>query len=283
MRVIRNLRGLRVWRRAVCSSRVVGLVPTMGALHDGHVSLFRRARTVCGLVVVCIFVNPLQFAPTEDLGRYPRMLQDDRRVCLASGVDLIFCPQAADLYPDSFQTSVAVNGLTQRWEGKVRPTHFLGVTTVLTKLFNLVCPRRAYFGQKDYQQYVVTKQLAEDLNLPVSIVRCPIIREADGLAMSSRNRYLEATDREVASTLYHALSAGARAIKGGEQSGKKIQHVMARICQQCPSLSVEYLAVCHPQTLEPLQRIDQGAVLLGAVRIGSVRLIDNILVAAGAP
>ena len=282
MRVIQSLRRLQVWRcRMGQQNPRIGFVPTMGALHEGHLSLMRRARKECDLVVVSIFVNPLQFGPAEDLGRYPRTFQADRKACEQAGVDLIFFPQVKDPYPSTFQTSVVVKQLTQRWEGETRPTHFQGVTTVVTKLLNLVGPHRAYFGQKDYQQYIVIKQLVEDLSLPVTIIRCPTVREADGLAMSSRNRYLGATERELATVLYRALSAGKKAITDGVRSGKKIQQNMMRLCKKHPELSIDYFTVCHPLTLEPLTRVDREAVLLGALRIGKVRLIDNIFAFLG--
>ena len=281
MRVIRSLRELQRWRRRLSSTpKTIGFVPTMGALHKGHVSLLERARQQCDLVIVSLFVNPLQFGPSEDLRRYPRDFPADRRLCQKAGVDLLFVPDGKDLYPPSFQTTVTVDGLTKRWEGEVRPAHFQGVTTVVTKLLNLVAPHRAYFGQKDFQQYVVITQLVKDLNLPVKIVRCPTVREADGLALSSRNRYLANEQRQEAKVLYLALSEGERCIKAGERNGRRVQPSMARILAQHPGVSVDYLVVCDAQTLEPLKRIEGPVVLLGAIRLGSVRLIDNLLVRA---
>ncbi|MDR4495135.1 MAG: pantoate--beta-alanine ligase, partial [Nitrospirales bacterium] len=243
-----------------------------------HVSLMQRARRQCDIVVVSLFVNPLQFGPSEDLSRYPRTYQADRQACLKAGVNVLFVPDGKEFYPQAFQTTVTVDRLTQRWEGAVRPTHFQGVTIVVTKLLNLVRPHLAYFGQKDYQQYVVIEQMVEDLNMPVKIVRCPTVREADGLALSSRNRFLGKDERRQSTLLYHALSAGQKCIAGGERSGVKIQKAMAKVFQKQQNVSIDYLAVCDSQILEPLKRVDGQAVLLGAIRIGTVRLIDNLLV-----
>lgn len=279
MRVISSLRGLDRWRTTVAQKgERIGFVPTMGALHAGHASLMERARRQCDVVVVSLFVNPLQFGPSEDLNRYPRTYQADRQACGKAGVDVLFVPDGKAFYPPTFQTAVTVDRLTKRWEGAVRPAHFQGVTTVVTKLLNLVRPHRAYFGQKDYQQYVVIEQLVEDLNMPVKIVRCPTVREADGLALSSRNRFLENDERRQATLLYQALSAGRKIIKGGERNGGKVQKAMAKVFKKQRNVSVDYLAVCDAQTLEPLKRVAGRAVLLGAIRIGPVRLIDNVLV-----
>jgi len=278
MRVISSLQGLHTWRRRVGQQNPrIGLVPTMGALHEGHLSLIHRARQQSDVVVVSLFVNPLQFGPSEDLSRYPRTFQADRQSCRKAGVDVLFVPKGSDLYPPTFQTMVTVTRLAQCWEGESRPTHFQGVTTVVTKLLNLVAPHQAYFGQKDYQQWLVVKQLVEDLNMTVKIVRCPTVREKDGLAMSSRNRYLGTKEREWATVLYRALSAGVKAMKGGERSAMKVQGVMTGLCKNHPELSIDYLAVCHPLTLEPLKWIERNAVLLGAIRLGKIRLIDNIV------
>ncbi len=196
MRVIHSVRNLHSWRRKQESlDGPIGFVPTMGALHDGHLSLMQRARKHCRTVVVSVFVNPLQFGEAEDLGRYPRSFHADRRLCQEAGVDLLFAPPPEEFYPANFQTTVTVNRLTRRWEGETRPTHFQGVTTVVTKLFCLVRPHRAYFGQKDYQQSLVVNQLIHDLNLDMRMIRCPTVRESDGLAVSSRNRYLSANQR----------------------------------------------------------------------------------------
>jgi pantoate--beta-alanine ligase len=279
MRVIHSIRSLHNWRRK--QERLdarIGFVPTMGALHAGHLSLINRARTQCGTVVVSVFVNPLQFGPAEDLGRYPRSFNADRRLCREAGVDLLFAPLPHELYPSDFQTTVRVNRLTQRWEGEARPTHFQGVTTVVAKLFCMVRPHVAYFGQKDYQQFLVVKQLIRDLNWDMRLMRCPTIRESDGLAVSSRNRYLPAHQRKQAALLSKALRQGAEAIKNGECKARNIQARMQKILEHDPDVQVEYLAICDANTLEPLTQLLGTVVLVGAIRIGKVRLIDNRLV-----
>jgi pantoate--beta-alanine ligase len=282
MRVIRSSRRMQGWRQRVPPQPGrIGFVPTMGALHEGHLSLIHRARNQCDLVVVSIFVNPLQFGPTEDLSRYPRVFEDDRKLCRQAGVDILFAPDGKDFYPATFQTTVTVKQLTEQWEGEIRPTHFQGVTTVVTKLLNLIRPDMVYFGQKDYQQYVVVKQLVEDLHMPVKVVRCPTVREPDGLAMSSRNRYLRDEERQQAALLYGALMVGKRCLDAGERKGHLIQKAMARMFATHPSITVDYLVVCDAQTLTPLKRIESPAVLLGAIRLGKVRLIDNLLVRVG--
>jgi len=278
MRVIHSVRSLQIWRRKQESldSRI-GFVPTMGALHAGHLSLIHRARKQCGTVVVSVFVNPLQFGPDEDLGRYPRSFKADRRLCREAGVDLVFAPRSDEFYPSDFQTNVAVNRLTQRWEGEKRPTHFQGVTTVVTKLFCMVRPHLAYFGQKDYQQFLVVHQLIRDLNCDIRMIRCPTIREPDGLAVSSRNRYLPANQRSKAVLLSRVLRQGVDAIKNGERRVRTIQAKMQKMLGKDSDVHVEYLAICDANTLEPLAQVQGTVVLLGAIRLGNVRLIDNQL------
>jgi pantoate--beta-alanine ligase len=279
MRVIHSIRSLHSWRRKQepLNARI-GFVPTMGALHAGHLSLIRRARTQCGTVVVSVFVNPLQFGPAEDLGRYPRSFNADRRLCREADVDLLFAPLPNELYPADFQTTVRVNRLTQRWEGEARPTHFQGVTTVVTKLFCMVRPHVAYFGQKDYQQFLVVNQLIRDLNWDMRLMSCPTIRESDGLAVSSRNRYLPAHQRKQAGQLSRVLRQGAEAIKMGERKAPIIQARMQKILEHDPDVQVEYLAICDANNLEPLTQLQGKVVLLGAIRLGHLRLIDNRLV-----
>lgn len=279
MRVIHSVRNLHSWRRKQESlDGPIGFVPTMGALHDGHLSLIQRARKHCGTVVVSVFVNPLQFGEAEDLGRYPRSFHADRRLCREAGVDLLFAPPPEEFYPENFQTTVTVNRLTRRWEGETRPTHFQGVTTVVTKLFCLVRPHRAYFGQKDYQQSLVVNQLIHDLNWDMRMVLCPTVRESDGLAVSSRNRYLSANQRMQAGLLSKALRQGKDAIKNGERRVRIIQARMETTVGSDPDMHVEYLAICDANTLEPLTQVHGTVVLLGAIRMGNVRLIDNLLV-----
>lgn len=257
---------------------VIGLVPTMGALHEGHRALIRAARLQCDVVVVSIFVNPTQFAPTEDLAIYPRRITQDRALCRAEGVDICFEPTIMAMYPKGFQTVVTVPSLARRWEGESRPHHFDGVATVVTKLFGIVRPDLALFGQKDYQQCAVIRQLVKDLNLDIHLVVRPTVRERDGLAMSSRNVFLSPEERRVAPMLYHALLAGRRAIEAGMTDPDSVDALMRKVLGGEPAIQIDYLVLCDPDTLEPLTRIRQRAVILGAIRLGSVRLIDNLLV-----
>ena len=279
MRIIRSIRGLQAWRRKQVQ-QTIGFVPTMGALHEGHLSLIRQAGKQCSSVIVSIFVNPLQFSPAEDLSRYPRPINSDQQLCRETGVDLIFSPPSAEFYPSSFQTSVKVGLLSRRWEGEARPTHFKGVATVVTKLLNLVRPTHVYFGQKDYQQLLVIQQLVQDLNINTKIVRCATIRESDGLAFSSRNRYLSASQRQQAASLSAALRKGVQSIKSGTRQVRTIRREMTQTLQKSKGVAVEYLAVCDAQTLEPRTLAKGQMVLLGAVRLGDVRLIDNMLAKA---
>ncbi len=277
MRVISSIRGLQAWRRKQ-ENQIIGFVPTMGALHKGHLSLIHQARRDCSIVVVSIFVNPLQFGPAEDFSKYPRPVKSDQQLCREAGVDVIFSPSSKELYPQGFETSVAVRGLTQRWEGEARPTHFDGVTTVVTKLLNLVHSSKAYFGQKDYQQLLVIKKLVQDLNINTKIVRCSTIRESDGLALSSRNRYLSEYQRKQAVRLSAALRHGIRSIKLGQQSIRIIQRKMKEIVNKSEGMDLEYLSICDASNLEPLTLAKGHMVLLGAARLGDIRLIDNMLV-----
>ena len=279
MRIIRTTQALRTWRRRHDPlGTSIGLVPTMGALHAGHRSLMQRARRTCHTVVVSLFVNPLQFGPAEDYRRYPRDPSQDLACCREENVDLVFIPKPETLYPQDFQTTVAVSTLAQRWEGEYRPTHFQGVTTVVSKLLNLVRPARAFFGQKDYQQFCLIRQLVKDLDLDSRITLCPTIRDADGFALSSRNRYVTKAERQQALALYQALSAGKAAITGGTRRADLIEKKMARVLDAGHGLAVDYLACCDARTLEPLSRLRGTVVLLGAIRIGGVRFIDNLIV-----
>lgn len=258
----------------------IGLVPTMGALHDGHRALIRAARLQCDALVVSIFVNPTQFSQSEDLAKYPRPISRDRALCRKEGVDVSFEPTVAAMYPEGFQTIVTVPALARRWEGNVRPHHFSGVATVVTKLLGIVRPDLAIFGQKDFQQSVLVQQLVKDLNLGVDIVVRPTVREADGLAMSSRNVYLSPDERARAVILYKGLQAGAEAIRTGVCDGKAVEVAMHRVIKTEPSMTIDYLSVCDARRLEPLSTVTGRMVLLGAVRLGAVRLIDNLLVTA---
>ena len=279
MRVIRTTQALRTWRRAQDRrGALIGYIPTMGALHDGHRSLIQRAGKQCETVVVSIFVNPLQFGPTEDYRRYPRDLAGDLSLCREEHVDVVFLPQSAGLYPSRFQTSVTVHELSRRWEGEHRPTHFQGVTTVVTKLLNLVRPVRTFLGQKDYQQFLVIRQLVKDLALDTRVVLCPTIRDADGFALSSRNRYVSPSQRRRALLLYQALSAGKAAIAQGARHSPTVERTMAMIIGAEPRIRLDYLACCDARTLEPVTRLQGTIVLAGALRIGSIRFLDNLIV-----
>lgn len=279
MRTIRTVKAMAAWSAALHREGVsIGLVPTMGALHDGHRALIRTARLACDAVVVSLFVNPKQFGPGEDWARYPRTPAADAALCRKEGVDVLFAPSVNEMYPAGFQTTVAVPGLAGRWEGERRPGHFQGVATVVTKLLSLVRPSVAVFGQKDYQQAVLVKRLVADLNLGARVMVHPTVRDSDGLALSSRNVYLTAAQRRAAPVLYRALSAGRAAIRSGVRSGAVLRRTMQKVVAAEPMARLDYLAVCDPDTLEPLARVRRRAVLLGAIRLGRVRLIDNLLV-----
>jgi pantoate--beta-alanine ligase len=270
-------------RDAVAAARrrgqTVGLVPTMGALHAGHMSLIEAARAETGCVVVSIFVNPAQFGPNEDLGRYPRSLERDRELCDRAGVDLIFHPQPVVMYPPGYRTYVEVTGLQDVLCGGSRPGHFRGVATVVLKLFNLVGPDRAYFGQKDAQQVRVLAQMVRDLNVPVEVRVCPIVREADGLALSSRNQYLEADERCQAAVLYRALREARRLIGGGQRDAEVLRRAMIETIASAPGAVLDYAVVVDADSLETPARLVPGRpVLLAlAVKFGATRLIDNLL------
>jgi pantoate--beta-alanine ligase len=255
----------------------LGFVPTMGALHDGHVSLVRRAKQECESVTASIFVNPLQFAPGEDYARYPRMFEEDCAKLEAEGVDVLFAPDAAEMYPPGAVTTVTVIGIADRLDGASRPGHFTGVATVVAKLFHAAMPHRAYFGQKDAAQLAVLQQLVRDLNFDVEIVACPIVRDSDGLALSSRNAYLSETERTQALALPRALQAMERLIAGGQRERAALLVEGTRILQAEPGIRVDYLAVVDADTLLPVASAEPDTLVAGAVHVGSTRLIDNFL------
>ncbi len=255
----------------------VGLVPTMGYLHEGHLSLIRKAKAECRSVVVSIFVNPTQFAPTEDLAKYPRDLERDLKLIEPIGVDLVWNPTPEIMYPSGYQTWVEVDALTKRLEGAMRPTHFKGVTTVVAKLFNAVQPQRAYFGQKDAQQAAVIRRMTRDLDFPVEIVVCPIVREPDGLAMSSRNKYLEGDDRKAALVLFRALSAAKDAYQAGERDAEVLRRKMKEVIQAEPRAQMQYVSCADYDSLEELESVSGKTLLSMAVLIGKTRLIDNFV------
>jgi len=253
-----------------------GLVPTMGALHDGHRSLIRRSAAENERTVVSVFVNPTQFDDPRDAAAYPRDPAKDAAVAFEAGADVVFAPPVEEIYPAGFATTVEVHGLDRRWEGAARPGHFRGVATVVAILLNLVRPDRAYFGEKDYQQLLVVRRLHADLALPGEIVACPTVRDADGLALSSRNARLSATDRERAAAVPRALRRIAARAEAGEADAGRLAALGRETLSAVPEIAVDYLAVVDPETLEPVEMVGTGARALLAVRLGGVRLIDNV-------
>jgi len=265
-------------REARLDQRVIGFVPTMGALHAGHMALVKRAKKECAPVYASVFVNPTQFGPSEDLSRYPRPLEADIEKLTEAEVDALFLPEAAEIYPKGFATYVQVEGLSDRLEGKSRPGHFRGVATVVMKLFETVEPHFAYFGRKDAQQVRIIQQMVKDLNLDVEIVVCPIVREADGLAISSRNAYLRADERKAATVLYRALVAARREIAAGARDALELQRAMRKEFQGEPLATVNYAEIVDAGSFEPVVRVTGPSYALLAVYIGKTRLIDNMLI-----
>lgn len=259
---------------------VVALVPTMGSFHDGHRSLMRAARAEADLVVVSLFVNPTQFGPDEDLDGYPRDLDGDAAAAAAEGVDVLFVPSVTEMYPDPPRTTVHVDGLTDRLCGASRPTHFDGVATVVTKLFSIVGPCRAYFGRKDAQQLAVIRRLVDDLNLPVAVIGCPLVREPDGLARSSRNAYLPPDERDAATVLWRALTAAADAIRAGERDGATLEAVAQSTIRSEPRVRLDYAQLVDAHTMHPVAQVDGELVLAVAAFVGRARLIDNLTITA---
>ena len=255
-----------------------GLVPTMGALHAGHAALIAAARRDCGVVVVSIFVNPLQFNNQDDLTRYPRTLDSDLTYCRELGVDVVFAPSAAEMYPQTPECSVDVGHLADHLCGSFRPGHFQGVATVVLKLFQIVQPGRAYFGEKDAQQLAIVKRLVADFNVPIEIVEVPTVREADGLAMSSRNRHLGAEERSMATCLFRALQEARIQISKGERRAAAVKDAAVATIPRSAALRLEYLEVVDPATLQPVEEIAHPVRVAGALWVGSTRLIDNVLV-----
>jgi pantoate--beta-alanine ligase len=275
MKVVTTLNDLRHARAALLGP--VGLVPTMGFLHEGHLSLARRARAECASVAASIFVNPAQFGPSEDLASYPRDLPRDLAMLKEAGVDLVWTPTPEIVYPADFQSWITVEEVARTLEGVHRPGHFRGVATVVAKLFNAFQPDRAYFGQKDAQQAAVIRQMARDLNFPVEVVICPTVREPDGLAMSSRNAYLDAEQRAAAPVLFRALSTAAAVYAAGERDAEALRQLMAEIIDSEPLARRQYVSVADPVSLHELQGPIQRALLSMAVTIGKTRLIDNLI------
>lgn len=268
----------QIAHEARAHERILGLVPTMGALHEGHFSLIRAAQRECAPVVVSLFVNPKQFGPAEDLSKYPRTLEQDRAALEALGVDFLFAPSPQDMYPAGFRTSVVVEGLSDRLEGRSRPGHFHGVTTVVLKLFEIVQPHFAYFGRKDAQQARLIRQMSADLNLDSSVVVCPIVREADGLALSSRNVYLKGEDRRAATALSRSLAAVRDEVAKGERDSSRLLAALRRALALEPRVTLDYAEIADNETLEPVPVLRGTCCVLLAAKLGDTRLIDNALI-----
>jgi len=264
-------------RKTVQKTGTIGFVPTMGAFHEGHLSLMRKAKLECDFVIVSLFVNPLQFGQKEDLTAYPRTLSEDREKAATIGVDLLWTPTEAMLFPPGFQTTIKVSEISHRWEGASRPGHFEGVATIVAKFLQIVRPTRLYLGQKDYQQVSVIRQMITDLHFETKVRVLPIMREKDGLAMSSRNRRLSLTDRAIASVLHQALRQADKIVQEGEKNTAEILTAVKIILESTPRIVIEYIALCDATSLEPIAHLEKEGILLVAVRLASVRLIDNEL------
>ncbi|MGH7273165.1 MAG: pantoate--beta-alanine ligase, partial [Nitrospiria bacterium] len=279
MKVVQTVHQMRrLAGRLHQAGKRIGMVPTMGALHEGHLSLIRVARKNTEAVVVSIFVNPPQFGPTEDFMQYPRDSKGDKEMCRNAGVDILFMPPLSQMYTKDHSTFVTTGRLTEVLCGPFRPGHFQGVTTVVTKLFNIVRPHLAFFGQKDYQQALVIRQMAKDLHMEVKIVIVPTVRDADGLAVSSRNVYLSAHERRAARVLYQSLPIGREMILRGERDARRIQSQLEAYIRKEPLARVDYVSISNPQTLQEVQKIEGKTLIALAVWIGKTRLIDNIIV-----
>ena len=275
METVKSIGELRKFRAG--TAEPVGLVPTMGFLHSGHMALVQRARQECASVLVSIFVNPSQFGPQEDYTSYPRNLAHDLEMLEGEKTDLVWIPGLEEMYPAGYQTWVAVEEVSLPLEGAKRPGHFRGVTTVVAKLFNAVQPHKAYFGQKDAQQVAVIKRMVQDLNFPLEICVCPTVREVDGLAMSSRNSYLNSAERQAAVVLYRSLKAALQAYHQGERNAYQLRQVMLDFLAAEPLAEPQYVSCAHPATLQELEEVTAGALLSMAVIIGKTRLIDNLI------
>ena len=275
MKTVHTIREAREWRRGGGS---VGLVPTMGYLHAGHLSLVERARRENDRVAASLFVNPTQFGPSEDLARYPRDVERDTRLLEAAGCDLLFAPSVEEMYPAGFETAVDVGSVSTPLEGARRPGHFRGVATVVLKLFGILQPDRSYFGQKDAQQLAVIKKMVRDLDVPVDVRACPTVRETDGLAMSSRNVYLDPDDRRAAPALHRALAAARDRWAAGERDAEALRRALRSVLEAEPRIRVDYVSVADPVTCRELDRVEGAALLSVAAAVGKARLIDNVVV-----
>jgi len=279
MRVIKTPKEMvSVLARFRPKGRSIGLVPTMGCLHEGHLSLIRKARRENDIAVLSIFVNPTQFGPKEDYKHYPSNQRQDKKKAREAGCDILFYPRTKDIYTDDHTTYVNVKGLSSLMCGTTRPTHFEGVTTICAKLFNIVNPDKAYFGQKDYQQAVIVMKMVADLNMNVGIRIAPIIREKNGLAMSSRNKYLSSSQRENSAILYQSLKLAKALIMAGERSSSNIKKIIQKAVLTMPGIDVEYVAIVDPATLRKKPKADPDLLIALAVRLGRARLIDNLLI-----
>jgi pantoate--beta-alanine ligase len=278
MKILKTISEMRDYSREMRGAgETIGFAPTMGYLHDGHISLFRAAKARNTKAVVSIFVNPTQFGPAEDLSTYPRDMEGDLKKCELASVDAVFIPEAREIYPIGYSTYVDVSGVTAVMEGARRPSHFRGVATVVAKLFNIVMPHKAYFGQKDYQQTVVVRRMVQDLNMGTEIVVLPTVREPDGLAMSSRNAYLSPRERAAATVLYRALSSAKDLYGAGERNTEALIKIIREVVEGEPLVELEYAEVADAETLAPIEEIAGKAVLAVAARVGKTRLIDNAL------
>jgi len=275
--LITSVAGMQEASRKTRGRGTIGLVPTMGALHEGHLSLVRAAREICDSVVVSIFVNPAQFGPHEDFERYPRALQSDVDQLEREGVASVFAPSVEEMYPDGESTFIEVSGVGDRLDGRSRPGHFRGVATVVAKLFNIVMPDLAFFGQKDAAQVAVLRAMVRDLNFPLKLMICPTVRERDGLALSSRNRYLTDAQRAQARVLYRALLAAQTEAVGGARDAAELRGVMLHELEREPGVRIDYAEVVDPDTLLPVEDIGRGVLLAVAAWVGKTRLIDNLL------
>ncbi len=278
MQVVTKVSDLREYvKKAKRGGKTIGFVPTMGYFHQGHLSLMQKARKVCDEVIISIFVNPLQFGPNEDLKDYPQDMGEDLKKAKKVGVDLVFAPQIKEMYPEGFSTYVEVSGnLTSTLCGRSRPLFFKGVTTVVAKLFELVRPDKAFFGQKDYQQLKVIEKMVKELNMDIEIVSLPIVREKDGLALSSRNTYLNKEERKRALVLYNSLSLAKELIKSGEEKARKVKKEMEKLIK--PKGEIDYIAIANPETLKEVEGIKGKVLVALAVKIGKARLIDNMII-----
>src|ERR1700722_12854204 len=279
MQIVKSVAQMQIICRKLRTQGVVlGFVPTMGALHKGHLSLVQRATAECQTVVASIFVNPLQFAPGEDFAKYPRTFEEDCRLLEVERVDVLFAPEAAEMYPNGSLTTVTVSEVGDRLDGASRPGHFTGVATVVAKLFNVVGPTRAYFGQKDAAQLAVLRQMVRDLNFDLELVSCAIVRDADGLALSSRNQYLSSTEREQASVLHRALDRIEHSVANGERRSSALLQIGKNTLDAAEGVQVDYLAIVDPRSLLPVASVEKGALVAVAAYVGRTRLIDNFLV-----